>query len=711
MDFSTMSRSDINRFYINEMRPALKKKAVFSDTTANYVSPDEPNPYSMVNIKLRVAVNNIDKAYLVHDGNRFPMFSESKDDTFEYFNCEVEIDDREFRYYFEIYAGRVICIYDTRGVSKRPSDDAFFRIIPGFRTPAWAKGAVMYQIYVDRFYNGDPSNDVLTDEYEYIGGHTEHVDDWDKYPATMGVREFYGGDLQGVLDKMDYLSDLGIDVIYFNPLFVSPSNHKYDIQDYDHIDPHFGKIVHDEGELLKWDMHENKDATRYKTRVTDQKNLDASNALFAKVVTEAHKRGMKVILDGVFNHCGSFNKWLDRERIYEGAEGYAKGAYIDRDSPYHDYFQFHDQNRFPYNPTYDGWWGHDTLPKLNYENSQDLFNYVMRIAAKWVSPPYNADGWRLDVAADLGHSPEYNHYFWQEFRRAVHNANPEAIVLAEHYGSPRAWLNGREWDTVMNYDAFMEPVTWFLTGMQKHSDDFRGDLLGNADSFIGAMNYHMADFTNPSLQMAMNELSNHDHSRFLTRTNRKVGRTNNMGPEAANEGINKAVFREAVVMQFTWPGAPTIYYGDEAGVCGWTDPDNRRTYPWGHEDKELIAFHKAMIKIHKENPEFKTGSLKYVINNYNFIGYGRFTKDEVSVIIVNNNDHQVSEEITVWQLGIPKEAMLKKLIVTNEEGFMTDAGEQPVIGGKIKLTLAKTSAVVLKFSRSAAGSIFDMWKF
>ena len=709
MDFSNMSRMDINRFYINEMRPALKKKAVFSDTTGNYVVPDEPNPYSMVNIKLRVAVNNIDRAYLVHDGNKFPMFKESSDETFEYYNCEVEIDDREFRYYFEIYAGRVICIYDTRGVSKRPSEDAFFRIIPGFRTPKWAKGAVMYQIYVDRFCNGDPTNDVLTDEYEYIGGHTEHVDDWDKYPATMGVREFYGGDLQGVLDKMDYLCDLGIDVIYFNPLFVSPSNHKYDIQDYDYIDPHFGKIVHDEGELLKWDQHQNIDATRYIDRVTNPVNLEASNEMFARVVAEAHKRGIKVILDGVFNHCGSFNKWLDRERIYENAEGYAKGAFIERNSPYHDYFQFHDQNRFPYNPTYDGWWGHDTLPKLNYENSQDLFNYVLRIAAKWVSPPYNADGWRLDVAADLGHSPEYNHYFWQEFRRAVHNANPDAIVLAEHYGSPRAWLNGREWDTVMNYDAFVEPVTWFLTGMQKHSDDFRADLLGNADSFIGAMNYHMADFTNPSLQMAMNELSNHDHSRFLTRTNRRVGRTNNLGPEAANEGVNKAVMMEAVVMQFTWPGAPTIYYGDEAGVCGWTDPDNRRTYPWGHEDKELIAFHKAMIKIHKENPELISGSLKYVINNYNFIGYGRFTKDEVSVIIVNNNDHQVTEEITIWQLGIPREAMLKKLIITGENGFRTDDGEIPVIGGKVQLTLQKTSAVVLKFSRSSGSSLFDMW--
>ena len=483
---------------------------------------------------------------------------------------------------------------------------------------------------------------VLTNEYQYIGEGTVKVEDWDKYRAQMGVREFYGGDLQGVLDKMDYLQDLGIDAIYFNPLFVSPSNHKYDIQDYDNIDPHFGKIVNDTGDVLQPGQHENRFASKYINRVSNKENLEASNALFAEVVKEAHRRGIRVILDGVFNHCGSFNKWMDKERIYENVEGYEKGAYIEKESPYHNYFHFHDQHKWPYNDTYDGWWGHNTLPKLNFENSRELFDYILHIAKKWVSPPYNADGWRLDVAADLGHSPEFNHKFWQEFRKAVKTANPDAIILAEHYGSPKEWLQGSEWDTVMNYDAFMEPVSWFLTGMQKHSDDHREDLYGNAKSCWDAMRHHCACFPIQSLQTAMNELSNHDHSRFLTRTNRKVGRTNTLGPEAAEEGINKAVFREAVVIQMTWMGAPTIYYGDEAGVCGFTDPDNRRTYPWGHEDKELIAFHRAVIQIHKQNREFISGSLKYIVEEYNVIGYGRFTKDAQSVILVNNNDHEVT---------------------------------------------------------------------
>lgn len=452
----------------------------------------------------------------------------------------------------------------------------------------------MYQIFTDRFYNGDKSNDVETNEYYYIGDYSRRVTNWDKYPANMGVREFYGGDLQGVMDKLDYLQELGVEVVYFNPLFVSPSNHKYDIQDYDYIDPHYGKIVDDGGEVLPDGVTDNSQATKYKKRTTGLKNLEASNELFIKLVEELHRRGMKVILDGVFNHCGSFNKWMDRERIYEGEKDYEPGAYISADSPYRSYFRFfkEEPENWPYNGNYDGWWGHDTLPKLNYEDSVKLENYILYIGRKWVSPPYNVDGWRLDVAADLGRSNEYNHDFWKKFRTAVKDANPSALILAEHYGDPSDWLKGDEWDTVMNYDAFMEPITWFLTGMEKHSDEAREELLGNIDNFIGSMAHHMSNMLTPSLQVAMNELSNHDHSRFLTRTNHMVGRVEHLGPEAANEYVNKAVMREAVVMQMTWVGAPTIYYGDEAGVCGFTDPDNRRTYPWGREDHELLRFTK-----------------------------------------------------------------------------------------------------------------------
>ena len=698
MDIDRFLKVEQNVQYISSMRPLFNKKALFSDMTGDYVIPPEPNAYERVSIRFRAGKNNIDRVVFIAKGIRENMTKISSDDNFDYYEYQMQLDNDKINYYFEVQIGKIICFYDKRGVSKDCQERYSYNLIPGFHTPNWAKGAVMYQIYVDRFYNGNANNDVLTNEYSYIGDFTTRVDDWNKYPAQMGVREFYGGDLQGVLDKMEYLQNLGIDVIYFNPLFVSPSNHKYDIQDYDYIDPHFGVILQDEGELLGGDKKENQFATRYIQRVTDKRNLEASNALFALVVQEAHKRGMKVILDGVFNHCGSFNKWMDRERIYENAEGYSKGAYVSENSPYRDYFQFR-TNQWPYNGNYDGWWGHDTLPKLNYEDSKKLYDYILYIGKKWVSAPFYADGWRLDVAADLGHSPEMNHQFWKDFRIAVKEANPNAIVLAEHYGDPGPWLQGDEWDTIMNYSAFMEPITWFLTGMQKHSDDYREDLYGNADSFWTSMKFNMASFTTSSLQVSMNELSNHDHSRFLTRTNKKVGRINTLGSKAAEEGINKAVFREAVVMQMTWPGAPTIYYGDEAGVCGFTDPDNRRTYPWGKEDVELINFHREMIRIHKENPELLTGSIKFMDAEYNILGYGRFNMEEQTIVLVNNNDHEIRKEIVVWDLGIPKETVLKRLMLTTDEGYFTDAVEYLVVGGKVTVTLPKKSAMVLKHKK------------
>jgi len=697
IDLEKVKHLENNRLYIETMRPVFNKRALFTDTTEEYLSPAEPEPFDKVTVRFRTARNNVDRVLLVCGGEKYVMPKIESDKHFDYYAHEIQLEDKKVTYYYEIQSGRLTCYYDTRGVVLVPNEYYNLVVLPGFKTPEWAKGAVMYQIYVDRFCNGDPTNDVETNEYCYINEPVHKVSDWNRYPAQMDVREFYGGDLQGVLDKMDYLQDLGVEVIYFNPLFVSPSNHKYDIQDYDYIDPHFGKIVEDGGEVLPIGQKENRFATKYVNRVTNKANLEAGNQLFIQVVEEAHKRGMRVIMDGVFNHCGSFNKWMDRDRIYEGVKGYEKGAFVSADSAYRSYFDFRKEEGWPYNSSYDGWWGHNTLPKLNYEGSEELFEYVMHIAKKWVSPPFNADGWRLDVAADLGHSAEYNHYFWKEFRKAVKEANPEAIILAEHYGNTREWLQGDEWDTVMNYDAFMEPVTWFLTGMEKHSDDYREDMLGNADSFWGAMKHHSASFAMPSWQVAMNEISNHDHSRFMTRTNRRVGRTGTLGPQAAEQGINKAVFREAVVMQMTWMGAPTIYYGDEAGVCGFTDPDNRRTYPWGNEDHALIDFHRDIIRIRRENPELRIGSLKFVDSDYNFLAYGRFNKKGQCLVLINNNDHGIEKSLFVWELGTPKHGKMKVLLWTDEVGYNLKPKEYEVVAGKIKIQLPKNSAVILKY--------------
>jgi alpha-glucosidase len=700
VQFYKMSKQMKTQLYLDNLTTIFNPQALFADGTEFYRCPSEPDPYDRVRLRLRCARENLDAVILVFNDERIEMEKLYNDRLFDYYETFVQLGTEQVFYYFEIHCGQMVCYYNNVGLCNSVEEYYNFTMTPGFHTPDWAKGAIFYQIYVDRFYNGDRSNDVEDNEYIYIGEGTSKVTDWNKYPAAMGVREFYGGDIAGVMQKLDYLQDLGVEVIYLNPIFVSPSNHKYDIQDYDYVDPHFGRIVKDEGELLQKDEqgnwksdpdYPNKAASRYICRVTDKENLEASNRLFAEFVEEVHRRGMKVILDGVFNHCGSFNKWLDRECIYENAEGYEKGAYVSEDSPYNTFFKFR-EHQWPYNPHYDGWWGHDTLPKLNYEESPALFDYIMHVGRKWVSPPYNVDGWRLDVAADLGQSGEYNHYFWKEFRRNVKEANPNALILAEHYGDPTEWLKGDEWDTVMNYDAFMEPLTWFLTGVEKHSDEYRQDQLGNPDSFFGSMRHFMTRFHTQSLQVAMNELSNHDHSRFLTRTNRKVGRTAYLGPEAANEGVDKAIMRLAVMIQMTWPGAPTIYYG----LCGWTDPDNRRAYPWGREDQDLIDFHKEIIRVHKDYQAMKTGSIMFLHGQYQFISYGRFNEQDKFVIAINSGDQPVSVELPVWRLGLTEATRMARLINTSPEGFSLETAMYSVENGILRLNCPPKYGVVIK---------------
>lgn len=676
----------------------MNKNALFCDGTSDYVIPAEPGIHEKVRLRFRTARDDVQEVCLISGGEALQMQRVSSGEVFDYYETEVQLTDTMFVYYFRIKSESEELCYHRCGVSEHPVEYYNFRIMPGFSTPAWAKGAVMYQIFVDRFCNGDPSNDVEDGEYVYIGEPVCKVKDWNEFPAAMDIRRFHGGDLQGVLDKLDYLEELGVEVVYFNPLFVSPSNHKYDIQDYDYIDPHYGVIADDGGEVLPEGEKDNTRATKYQNRTGDIRNLEASNRLFAKLVEEMHTRGMRVILDGVFNHCGSFNKWMDRERIYEPQPEYEKGAYVSAQSPYRDFFHFFDEREeaWPYNKNYDGWWGHDTLPKLNYEDSPKLEEYILNIGKKWVSPPYNADGWRLDVAADLGYSNEYNHIFWENFRKSVKSANPQALILAEHYGDPGEWLQGDEWDSVMNYDAFMEPLTWFLTGMEKHSDERRTDLWGNADNFVNTMNHFMASMLTPSLQVAMNELSNHDHSRFLTRTNHIVGRVAQLGSKAAEEGINLAVMREAVAVQMTWVGAPTVYYGDEAGVCGFTDPDSRRAYPWGQENRELVEFHKEMTRMHKREKPLRTGSLKMLSWSSNVLAYARFQEGEQIIVVLNNSKELKEVTIPVWQAEVPMKGKMERLMYSWEKSYTTERDIYLVEDGETVVNMGKHSVLIMK---------------
>lgn len=639
-------------------------EGIFSDETIEYVSMQSLKNRQNIRIQIRIFKDDKPDIILVdhRDGSEVVMSKLRSSEHFDFYYADLE--DRDYlKYYFKIIDGKNTLFFTRFGITDYLKEDALFEYNKNFTLPEWAKGALMYQIFIDRFNRGDETNDVVDDEYIYIGLPVKHKENWNEYPSNFDVGYFYGGDLAGVLQKLDYLRDFGVEVIYFNPLFVSPSNHKYDTQDYDYIDPHIGVIVEDaDGVLGEYDT-DNKNAVKYVKRVTSKKNLEASNELFIRLVEEAHKRNIKVIIDGVFNHCGSFNKWMDKEGIYKRAKDeYPIGAYWSKESEFRSYFNFIGNE-------YDGWWGYDTLPKLYYENSKKLVDEVLNIAKKWVSPPFNVDGWRLDVAADLGYSHEFNHIFWSMFREAVKSANNDAVILAEHYGDPSFWLDGKCWDGVMNYDGFMEPVSWFLTGLEKHSDREDMNLKGNADAFFLMLKNALGKMPYDSILVSMIQLSNHDHSRFLTRTNGIVGRINSHKSEDAESGVKLEVMRQAIMMQITLPGAPTVYYGDEVGVCGFTDPDNRRTYPWGNENLELLEYHRYMNKWHRIRKELKTGSLIRLISTGGVVCYARVLKDNISVVIINVGEYTVKTDIPLYLTGMRDNAVISRVIYTNKVGY------------------------------------------
>lgn len=669
--------------------------AFYSDLTNNFVNPIEPKRGDKVTIKIRADKSHDYEVFLVTSDNEFKMdCNKNLSEKFDYYEYKFDSVQDSIVYYFKIIYGNDVYYYNTQGISKNINDELKFRIIPDFITPDWAKSAVFYQIFVDRFNNGDKTNDVVNNEYMYLGTPAKSLD-WNKAVENRDVANFYGGDLQGILDKLDYLQDLGVEVLYLNPIFVSPSSHKYDIQDYDYIDPHFAKIVEDGGEVLRFERFRNEYATKYMQRTTSKANLEASNDFFAHFMQVVHEKGMKVVIDGVFNHCGAFNKWLDKDGLYE-KNGYPVGAYKSKDSEYHSFFDFKNEDAFPNNNTYSSWWGHDNHPKLNFEASQMLENYILDIAKKWVSPPYNVDGWRLDVAADLGHSEEYNHKFWKKFRRAVKDANPNAIIISEHYGSAEKWLQGDEWDTIMNYDAFMEPVTWFLTGLEKHSEKRIEFLENNAVSFMESMAYNNSKLNISALNSSMNQLSNHDHSRFLTRTNRTVGRLHTEGRELADVNTNVAIMFSAIVLQMTWYGSPTLYYGDEVGLTGWTDPDNRRPFPWGNENLDIYNFYKAAIWIHRENSAIKNGSLEMLASEYGLLVYSRWNKENTIFTVINNNDFEKSIVVPAWRCVKDNDATLQILLQSEGNKFKVCDETIVCVNGFFELDVKPKSTFIIK---------------
>ena len=605
----------------------MNKEALFFDPTEEYVRDGK--------IFFRSARDDVKSVKCVAPDRSVEMSCAFCDTLFSYFSTPAV----NGKIYFEAEGcdgeKTVYGIFGPEAAEACSGSGTFphaFMINTEFDTPDWSKGALMYQIFVDRFCNGSESDDAKDEEYIYLGVPVKHKS-WDELPESFDVANFYGGDLKGVQSKLDYLQKLGVEVIYFNPIFTSPSNHKYDTEDYRTVDPHFG-----------------------------------GNSVFIELVREMHSRGMRVILDGVFNHCSERNRWMQNP----------------------EYFNY---NR---NGEYESWWNNITLPKLNYENSQQLEDEVMEIAGMWVAEPYCIDGWRLDVAADLGHSREYNHKFWRRFRREVKAINPDAVIIAEHYGDASEWLKGDEWDTVMNYDGFMEPVSAFLTGMEKHSDRFEENAVGDGERFRNTVCSMKSLMSMQSVLSAMNELDNHDHSRFLTRTNRVAGRLNMLGSAAAEDGTNICFLRQAQILQMTMQGAPTIYYGDEAGLRGFTDPDSRRPYPWGREDKECLEFCEGISGIHNSSRALRRGSMTWLMACRNIVAYARTLRDEKYIVIIHTGDNEYDIEVPVWKAGITDSEVLLGMAYTDCWNYGFTGGEVPVEEGKAVIRIKPHGGYVLR---------------
>ena len=614
----------------------MNQYLLFSDESELFRSPARPHKGDRVTLRLRAAKDAYIVPELVHAGEHIRMAWAGEEGPFAWYEAETEPLDGLYAYHFEVHSQDEPAYISRLGFSYHTDEIRDFEIIPELEVPGWAEGAVIYQIFPDRFRNGCPDNYVHTGEYDYPGYGPVIHREWDEPVKADDVNVFYGGDLQGVYEKLDHLQDLGVDVIYFNPIFCSPSSHGYDITDYDRIDPHLS-------------------------------DPDDPNGYFAKLTAEIHRRGMKVILDGVFNHCSIDNAWVS-------------------DPDKRDWIVRRDDGSML------TWWGMETLPKLNYR-CEELRREILRIGAKWVSPPYNCDGWRLDVAADLGESPEENAQFWREFRQAVKAANPEAFIIAEEYSGAEKRLLGDQWDSIIDFCGFMDTVSWFFTGVEKHSDAVDTWRHGDGERLIWDAMQSRKEFPYEAALASHIPLDNHDHSRFLTRTGGAVGRLGTSSSESASEGISLDEMREAVTLQMTWPGAPVIYYGDEAGLVGWTDPDNRRPYPWGHEDWQLMEYYRHMIWLRRAHPVLRTGSFCPVCCETDLLAWGRFDGTDIAVTVINHGGSEKGVTLDLRLLGLEDGSLIRRAY-TYEGGYNLGNEAVTPAGGMLLLEMPPRSAMV-----------------
>lgn len=460
-----------------------------------------------------------------------------------------------------------------------------------FDTPEWLKGGIIYQIFPDRFAKSDkekkniPSDRILRSDW---GG--EPYFRPDKNGEVLN-NDYFGGDLEGIRQKLPYLCDLGVTCIYLNPIFEAHSNHRYNTADYSKIDPLLG----DEND-------------------------------FKKLCKDADKMGIRIILDGVFSHTGDDSVYFNRRGRYN-----CIGAYQSESSAYAGWYKFH---RFP--DKYDSWWGFKTLPEVKEEDPsyREFICGDNGIAAKWLK--MGAGGFRLDVADEL---PDI---FLDDLKKAVKKAKPDALLLGEvwedatnkfSYGVRRRYLLGDQLDSVMNY-PFAEAILEFCR-------------KGNAEQFMSGIMSIVENYPKQCLDVMMNHIGTHDTVRAVTRLagessdyrSREWQSSHKLSFIEYTQGIER--LKLAAALQYTLPGVPSVYYGDEAGLQGYRDPFNRGCYPWGNENRELIEFYKTLGKIRRENSVFKEGKFIPVSAEMGCVAYMREDENSRVLIVANRNAHEI----------------------------------------------------------------------
>ncbi|WP_330985323.1 MULTISPECIES: maltodextrin glucosidase [Enterobacterales] len=445
--------------------------------------------------------------------------------------------------------------------------------------PQWVADQVFYQIFPDRFARTEPrSAEQDNVYYHHAAGRDIVLREWDEpLTAEAGGSTFYGGDLVGISEKLPYLKKLGVTALYLNPVFVAPSVHKYDTEDYRHVDPQFGG----DQALLR---------LRHNTR----------------------REGMKLILDGVFNHSGDSHGWFDRHN--RGTDG----ACHNPSSHWRDWYSFSEEGKAL------DWLGYASLPKLDF-SSETLINEIYRgedsIVRHWLKTPWSMDGWRLDVVHMLGEAggARNNLQHIAGITKAAKETQPEAYILGEHFGDARQWLQADAEDAAMNYRGFTFPLWGFLA----NTDISYDPQMIDAQTCMAWMDNYRAGLSHQQQLRMFNQLDSHDTARFKSLLGKDVAR-----------------LPLAVVWLFTWPGVPCIYYGDEVGLDGNNDPFCRKPFPWQKEkqDLTLFALYQRMAKLRQRSQALRHGGCQVIYAEDNVVVFVRVLKQQRVLVAINRGE-------------------------------------------------------------------------